>query len=73
MNKKLQISKNRTFAIAIAIVLAFSMTASMMLMPRVHARRVIFQCIAYINAAPNPTGVGQRVEVIMWVNVIYGG
>ncbi|MGO8805485.1 MAG: hypothetical protein ACLQO7_02625 [Candidatus Bathyarchaeia archaeon] len=71
MNKKLQISKNRTLAIAITIVLAFSMTASMILIPAVHAAYDI-PTYAYISAAPNPTGVGQGVEIIMWVQVIFG-
>jgi len=67
----LQISKNRTLAIAITIILSFSMTASMMLAPTAHASTNI-PVYAYISAAPNPTGVGQGVEVIMWVNVIFG-
>jgi len=72
MNKKLQISKNRTLAITITIILAFSMTASMMLVPIAHASDNI-PVYAYINVAPNPTGVNQRVEIIMWVNVLFGG
>ena len=58
MNKKLQISKNRTLAIAVTIILSFSMTASMLLVPAVHAAYNI-PTYAYISAAPNPTGVGQ--------------
>jgi hypothetical protein len=71
MNKKMQISKNRTLAIVVTIVLAFSMTASMILVPTVHAGYNI-PVYAYISAAPNPTGVGQGVEIIMWVQVIFG-
>jgi len=71
MNKKLQISKNRTLAIAITIILSFSMTASMLFLPSAHAATNI-PVYAYISAAPNPTGVGQQSEIIMWVNVIFG-
>jgi hypothetical protein len=62
--------KNKT-AIAIAIFFAFSMTASMMLVPSTHAANTL-TVYAYINAAPNPVGTGQKVEIIMWVQVIFG-
>ncbi len=65
------ISKNKTGTIAIALLLMFSMSASMMLIPSVHALSTI-PVFAYINAAPNPTGVNQQVEIIMWVQVIFG-
>jgi hypothetical protein len=68
----MNIRKSRNLAIAISILLAFSMTASMMLMPAARASSNI-PVYAYINVSPNPTGVGQGVEIIMWVNVIFGG
>ena len=70
---KMNITKNRNIAIAIAIFLAFSMTASMMLIPQVYAATVTIPIFAYINAEPNPCGIGQSIEVIMWVQQIYGG
>ena len=70
---KMNITKNRNIAIAIAIFLAFSMTASMMLIPQVHAATGTIPIFAYINAEPNPCGIGQSIEVIMWVQQIYGG
>ncbi len=66
MNKKLQITKNRTLAIAITIILSFSMTASMIFLPSV-MRSTNIPVFAYISAAPNPSGVGQQSEIIMWV------
>ena len=68
-------AKNKTVAIAIAIFLMFSMSASMMLLPTTSAQApsTTIPVFAYINVAPNPTGVNQRVEIIMWVQVIFGG
>ena len=65
----MQISKNKTAAIAIAICLMFSMSASMMLVPNVSAHTPAWQIptYAYILAAPDPVGVGQKVNVIMWI------
>ena len=63
--------KSKTAAIAIAIFFMLSMTASMMLIPSAHASTNLVT-YAYINAAPNPTGIGQRVEIIMWVEPVFG-
>ena len=67
-------AKNKTVAIAIAIFLMFSMSASMMLLPTTSAQApsTTIPVFAYINVAPNPTGVNQRVEIIMWVQMIFG-
>ena len=67
----MQIAKNKTAAIAISIFFIFSMTASMMLIPSAHASATL-PTYAYINAEPNPTGVGQQVEIIMWVQWVFG-
>ena len=69
------ISKNKTRAIAITILLMFSMSASMLLVLNVSAHNPPWQIptFAYINAAPNPVGVGQSVEVIMWLNLVIDG
>jgi hypothetical protein len=68
----MRFAKNKTAAIAIAIFLMLSMTASMMLIPNANAHTPAWKIptYAYINAAPNPVGVGQRVEVIMWLNLV---
>jgi len=52
--------KSKTTAIAIAIFLMFSMSASMILIPTTSAHSPPYYIIsyAYITAAPNPDGVG---------------
>jgi hypothetical protein len=60
--------------IAIAVFLMLSMSASMMLMPTAKAHKPAWQIptYAFINVEPNPIGVGQQVNVIMWLDkVIY--
>ena len=75
MSKEIMgISKHKIQAIAIVIFLTLSMSASTMLTPSVHAASTFtISMYAYINAAPNPTGVGQQVEIIMWLEQIFGG
>jgi hypothetical protein len=69
----MQIAKNRIATIAIAIFLTFSMSASMMMVPMASAHTPAWNIptYAYINAAPNPTGVGQQVLVIMWLTNLF--
>ena len=69
----MQISKSKIATIAIAIFLTFSMTASLMLMPTASAHLPAWNIptYAYINAAPNPAGVGQPVLVIMWLTNLF--
>ncbi len=60
-------TKNRILAIAIAIFLTLSMSASMMLIPNASAHNPAWQIptFAHIFAAPNPVGVGQT----MWIDM----
>jgi hypothetical protein len=69
----MQISKSKIATIAIAIFLTFSMTASLMLVPTASAHLPAWNIptYAYINAAPNPAGVGQQVLVIMWLTNLF--
>jgi hypothetical protein len=69
----MQIAKNKTAAIAIAIFLTISMGASMMLVPNVSAHDPGWDIptFALINAAPNPVGVGQQAYIIMWLTDTY--
>ena len=70
----MQISKSKTATIAIAIFLMFSMTASMMLVPTAKAATALtVKDYAYISVSTNPVGVGQSLEVIMWMNQIIFG
>jgi len=74
---KMQNLKGKTLAILIAAILTISMGASMAsrtLIPSVHAASTYtIPMYAYISVSPNPTGVGQGVEVIMWLEQLFGG
>jgi hypothetical protein len=67
-NEKMQ--KSKTMAIMIALFLTLSMSASMMLQSSVgaHSPPWITVSYAYLSVAPNPVGVGQTVDVCMWVD-----
>jgi outer membrane protein assembly factor BamB len=71
----MRIGKNRIAAIAIVTFLMLSIGASMMLVPTTNARDppIEITTFAYINVAPNPIGVGQQADVIMWVDKTPGG
>jgi hypothetical protein len=62
---KMQIAKNKTTAIAIAIFLIISMGASMALIPNANAHTPAYQIKTYalVEAMPHTTGVGQTVVV----------
>src|SRR5208337_5299576 len=66
--------KSKTMAILIAVILTFSMTASMTLIPSANAHSPAWKIptYAYINAAPNPIGVGQTLLVYMWLDMVFG-
>jgi hypothetical protein len=69
----MKFAKNRIVAIAIAIFLMLSMSASTMLIPNASAHTPPWKIptFAYIDVAPNPIGVGQSTYIIMWLsNVI---
>ena len=70
----MQFSKNKTIAIAIAIFLTISMSASLMLIPSSSAHNPAWQIptFAYIVVQPNPIGVGQTLNVYMWLDYVYG-
>jgi hypothetical protein len=64
----MKIAKNRIAAIAIAIFLMLSMTASIMLVPTTSAHTPAWNITdhAYIALAPNPIGVGQSLLITIW-------
>jgi hypothetical protein len=70
----MQIRKNKTAAIAIAILLSLSMVASISLLPQASAHTPAWNIptYAFINVAPNPIGVGQRAVIIIWLDKLYG-
>jgi hypothetical protein len=65
------IAKSKTLAITIAIFLTFSMTASLMLIPSANAHSPAWDIptYAFCNVAPNPAGVGQTVNIGMWLDI----
>jgi outer membrane protein assembly factor BamB len=73
LKERERMTKNKT--IAIAIFLMLSIGASMMLIPTTDAHTPALKIVtfAYINAAPNPVGVGQLTNIIMWVDKTPGG
>ena len=66
----MQISKNKTAAIAIAICLMLSMSASMVLLPTAsaHTPEWDIPTFAFIMAVPDPVGVGQYTHIFMWID-----
>jgi hypothetical protein len=62
--------KNKTVAISIAMILTLSMSASMILLPNSNAHTPPWEIpnYCYLQAAPNPVGVGQSVAVAMWTD-----
>jgi len=56
----------------VAIFLMFAMVASLTVLPSVTAHDPPWQIptFAFINAAPDPVGVGQYVNVIMWLDKV---
>ena len=67
----MKILKNKTMAIIIASILMMSMGVSSMLMSNVNAHTPTWQVTtyAYINVAPNPSGLGQTVNVGFWIQI----
>jgi hypothetical protein len=65
----MQLSKNKTMAISIALLLSFSLSGSMILLPTVNAQTTsTVASYAYLVAAPNPVGQGQTAAVVMWID-----
>ena len=64
----MQIGKNKTAAISIAMLLIISMGASMVLLPNAKAAPSTVATYAFLNVGPNPIGIGQTEHVNMWVD-----
>ncbi|MGO8805824.1 MAG: PQQ-binding-like beta-propeller repeat protein [Candidatus Bathyarchaeia archaeon] len=64
--------KNKIFAIAISIFFILSMTGSLTLIPSAsaHTPPIKVPTYAFINAAPNPVGVGQQVTLTFWIDKV---
>jgi hypothetical protein len=68
----MKLAKNRIVTIVIAMFLMISMSASTLLLPNASAHTPAWQIptFAYVQAVPNPIGVGQQVIIYMWVDKI---
>jgi len=66
----MKILKNKTTAIAIALFLMFSMSASTILIPTTsaHTPPINYPTYAFISVQPNPVGIGQQVSVNFWID-----
>ena len=66
--------KNKIVTIALLVLLTLSMSASITLLQPASAHDPGYQIptFAYISAHPDPVGVGQTVNVFMWLNQIFG-
>jgi len=67
----MKLVKNKTMAILIALLLTFSMTASMTLLPNASASSPPqnIPTYAFVNVAPNPAGLGQTVTIGFWLHI----
>jgi len=70
----MQFAKSRTAAISIAILFIISMGSSTMLIPNASAHTPAWQMptYAYIVAAPELVGVGQSLNIYLWLDPVYG-
>ena len=67
----MQFRNNKNSSIAIALFLTLSMAASMMLLPTASSHSPAWQIPTYTfcSVSPSPIGVGQQVNVNLWVNL----
>ncbi len=73
--KFLKYQKTKTTSFLIAIVLTIVIGTSAILIPNVNAHDPTWQIptYAYVQAVPNPVGVGQSALIYMWVDKIADG
>jgi len=71
----MQVTKNKHLTFAITTLLILSMSASMIMVQTSDAHTPAWNIptFAYINVAPDPVGVGQYVNVIMWLDKVPNG
>jgi hypothetical protein len=71
MKKYMKNAKDKT-AIAFALFLMFAMAFSLVALPTANAHTPPWTVptYAFISVAPNPTGVGQQVTVVFWLDKV---
>ena len=69
---KMKFSKNKIAAMTISVLFVLSMTASIMIMPTASAHNppISIPTYSFLNVAPNPIGLGQSVQVNMWLDKV---
>jgi hypothetical protein len=58
--------KNKEFAVATILLLTIVMPLVAIPIVNAHTPPWNIETFAYINAAPNPVGVGQKVDILIW-------
>jgi len=64
---------NKTTATAIVLLLSLTLTAIALPVTYAHTPPWQITTYAYINAAPNPVGVGQETLIVVWLDVTIQG
>lgn len=74
-NEKMQFSKNKTTATFITIILLLSTAISLTSIQSASAHTPAWEIptYAFINVAPNPVGVGQTANIVVWLDKMPDG
>jgi hypothetical protein len=64
----MQFSNKRLAAFATILMLTLAIPLVAIPLANAHDPPWNITCFAYINAAPNPVGVGQKVDILIWVD-----
>jgi hypothetical protein len=66
----MKFSRNKTTATTIAIFLVLTIAATLVALPAANAHTPAWNIpsFAYVEVAPNPVGVGQTVQIYIWVD-----
>jgi outer membrane protein assembly factor BamB len=73
--KNMKISRSKTTATLIALILMFAMAISLVALPAANAHTPPWEIktYAYLNLAPDHVGVGQPIFVVMWSSALLPG
>ena len=68
--EKMQNTKSKSLAFLIALLLISSMSTMFVTFPAANAHTPSWSIptFAYVNASPNPVGVGQQAIIVMWID-----
>ncbi len=71
-NETVKFSRNKITSVAIALLMIFSMTASLMFVPSVNAHTppLNIPTWTFVSTAPQTVGVNQEVMIVMWQNIL---